>query len=235
MADDLFIEPDEENDAPAWMVTYSDMTTLLMVFFILIFSFSTIDLTRFRNLTTSLQRALGVVTGGEMVVPPEELPDYEVKPGGPDLKAKMNMFLENLRRFIQEQELAERAQVVMNEQGIVFTLDDLVVFASNSAQLSDNGKRVLDQLFPLLEIFPNQIEVIGHTDSQPVQRGAYADNWQLSGARALAVVKYFTGKNAHLESRLAATACGDTRPLETDTAATAQEKNRRIDIIFKRM
>jgi chemotaxis protein MotB len=233
MADDLFIEPDEENEAPAWMVTYSDMTTLLMVFFILIFSFSTIDLTTFRNLVTSLQRALGVVTGGEMVVPPEELPDYEVKPGGPDPMAKMNMFLENLRRFIQEQELAERAQVAMNEQGLVFTLDDLVVFTSNSAQLSDGGRQVLDQLFPLLEIFPNQIEVSGHTDSQPVRRGAYADNWQLSGARALAVIKYFTGKNPRLESRLAATAYGDSHPLTTDT--TAQEKNRRIDIIFKRM
>jgi chemotaxis protein MotB len=225
-------DPEKDVATPFWFLTYCDMVTLLLVFFVLMFSFTTPDRVTLRNFLVSLERSFGVIPNGKMVMPPEDLPDYEVKPGGLDLR-KMNMFMENLRQFMKEQEMAQKAEVVMNEQGIVFSLQDLVVFQSNSAQLSDEGKKILDKLLPLVEVFQNQIEVVGHSDSHPVKRGTFADNWQLSGARALAVVKYFTGRNTDLEPRFSATAYSDHKPL-TDNEAE-QQKNRRIDIIFKRL
>lgn len=222
----------EEEKSASWMVTYGDMMTLLLVFFVLLFSFSSINTIEFRDLQTSLSGALSVLSGGKAVVNPEDLPNYQVKQGGPNLKA-VNDFLENLRTFIQEQEMAKKAEVIMNQQGIALSVNGLALFKANSSQLTLEGQATLDKLFPLIDIFPNYIEVVGHTDLHPITRGNFADNWQLSGARALSVVKYFTAKDPNLKKRFSATAYSANKPLTTDMKK--QDMNRRVNIIFKRL
>jgi len=187
-------ENEKDESTPDWMLTYGDMVTLLLVFFVLLFSFSAIDLTIFRNMVLSLKGSFANMPGGERVILPEDMPKYAVKPGGDDLN-EMNKFLENLRQFVKQENMENQSQVFLNEQGIVLRLEGILIFESNSSRLSSKGNAILEKLYTIIDIFPNEVEVFGHSDMRSVRGKQHKSNWELSGKRALEVVKYFTKRN----------------------------------------
>ncbi len=118
-------------------------------------------------------------------------------------------------------------------RGLVVTVvTDNVLYPVGSADLEPQGREVLDALGPALAKLPNDISVEGHTDNQPIiPGGSYPSNWELSTARATAVVRYLIA-NAHIApTRLSAAGFADTRPLVPNTSPANQSVNRRVEIV----
>ena len=118
-------------------------------------------------------------------------------------------------------------------RGLVVTVvTDNVLYAVGSADLQREGQSVLDALAPALDRLPNNISVEGHTDSQPIIGGGlYPTNWELSTARATAVLRYLIAAH-HLDpARLSAAGYADTRPLAPNTSPANQALNRRVEIV----
>jgi len=118
-------------------------------------------------------------------------------------------------------------------RGLVVTVvSDNVLYPVGSAVLEPQGREVLDALGPALANLPNDISVEGHTDNQPIiPGGLYASNWELSTARATAVVRYLIDVHRLNPGRMSATGFADTRPLVPNTSAANQALNRRVEIV----
>jgi chemotaxis protein MotB len=118
-------------------------------------------------------------------------------------------------------------------RGLVVTVvSDNVLYPVGSAVLEPQGREVLDALGPALAKLPNDISVEGHTDNQPIiPGGVYASNWELSTARATAVVRYLIDVHHLTPGRMSATGFADTRPLVPDTSRANQALNRRVEIV----
>lgn len=119
-----------------------------------------------------------------------------------------------------------------DERGLVVTIaTDKVLFENGSAVLRPEGKRILDALAPVLRRLPNKLSIDGHTNSLPIRTAQYADNWDLSAARATGVLRYLAVAEDLPVDRMSATGHADTHPLLAGRSARAMVVNRRVEIV----
>lgn len=138
-----------------------------------------------------------------------------------------------LQQALAKAGVAKAATFRFNEQGLVVTIaTDKVLFDNGSAQLRQEGRSILAALAPTLRSLPNQLRVDGHTNSIPIHTAQYADNWDLSAARATGVLRYLAGSQHVPVSRMAATGYADTRPLLPAANARSVSVNRRVEIVI---
>lgn len=225
----------EEPSAPFWMTTFSDMVTLLLVFFILILSFSTIELEKFKGAMSSMKGALGVM--------PEHQAVYEKIKMNPYDNTKTQTFergflekLEMIKEFeemIERENLAEMIEVEITESGVQVRLGDRLLFDEGEADLKPAALKVLDGIAELLEKDFETLYVEGHTDNLPINTKEFPSNWELSTARALRVVKYFYQVRHVDATKLAAVGHGEHRPLVPNTTRENRARNRRVEISIK--
>lgn len=124
------------------------------------------------------------------------------------------------------------AQFSIDERGLVVTLiTDSLVFGGNSATLLAGGQEILSVVVPPLKKFTNKIEVDGHTNQQNVSTAPYPSGWELSSARASAVVSFMIGKQGIPASRLSAVGFSDQKPLYPPSDPRSITRNRRVDIV----
>lgn len=131
-------------------------------------------------------------------------------------------------------DLAGQIEVSYNERGIVISIfPDQILFDSGSARLKVGFKRILQALAPQLARLPNRIEVDGHTDNVPINTATFPSNWELSAARAGAVIRYLEGQGLSSE-RLSAAGYADTRAIDTNATREGRSRNRRVELIVLR-
>jgi chemotaxis protein MotB len=252
---------EEHENHERWLITYADMITLLMVLFVVLFSIGQVDLAKFQALKHSLSNSLGgpakpnpVVTGGAGVLTAGSQISGAV-PGGTGSIGSPVPANQALVALVQKKAAAEQATLNEAERqieqaltgkglqnavtfrqevrGLVVTVvSDNVLYPVGSAVLQPEGRAVLDALAPALAHLPNSISVEGHTDNQPIVGGGeYPTNWELSTARATAVVRYLIDAHAVTPTRLAAAGYADTHPIVPNTSASNQALNRRVEIV----
>jgi chemotaxis protein MotB len=130
--------------------------------------------------------------------------------------------------------LQGQVEISYNERGIVISIyPNQILFASGSAQLKPGFKQILNVLGPQLKRLPNSIEVDGHTDSIPISTASFPSNWELSAARAGAVIRYFEALGLD-RAKLSAAGYADTRPVDVNATADGRARNRRVEIIVLR-
>jgi len=220
---------DNEPGVPAWVVTYGDMMSLLLTFFVLLLSFSTISEEAFNRAMMSLQGAFGVLPQFTHIINPVARP-----------QRKVPREIEGLAREIQRQ-----AQVDGREQdvevkydkdgGLKIVLPNKVLFDSAKADLKAGCFEVLQGVGELLaDLDTAVIEVRGHTDDRPLRGSSlFRDNWDLSFSRADAVVRYL-GESAKVAmNRFEIIACGPSQPIATNATPEGQAKNRRVEIYVR--
>jgi chemotaxis protein MotB len=221
-------EPEAEEGAPAWYVSFADMATLLMATFLMLLSFASLDLKKFHRMLGSVQTALGAQAEGPPArpeTPIAKLPEMAPAPVGGRAQALaivQGMF----------EDLGPVAQVVEGENGITLRLEGRVLFPSGSAEFKPDARRVLDRLALLLRKYDFDLHILGHTDSTPIQTGAFPSNWELSGARAAAALRYLLGQGA-APQRLVAVGFADSRPLASNASPDGRAQNRRIEFLFR--
>ena len=224
---------DSRKGAPGWMVTYSDLVTLILVFFILLFSMSQIDIVKFKAITQSYREHF--LEFYPSIIPLEnpagvdsELPDNDKENAEDSLK---NLLVE-VQSFLDKNGLEDVIIANRTERGVVLVLQEQVLFDPGEASLIGGSFEFLDKVGELLTKLPNLVKVEGHTDDVPMNSYRYPSNWELSAARASSVIKYFI-ENHNIDSgRFIAVGYADTRPIVSNSDPELRQKNRRVEIII---
>ncbi|GBU24354.1 flagellar motor protein MotB [Fibrobacteria bacterium R8-3-H12] len=216
--------------APAWMNTFTDMTTLLLTFFVLLLSMATFDPVKMNSLSESLQGAFGILDTYPTV--PIHPVIYVPKKSGDEQKKKQSLKdAEKIKNVIQNKKLDDAVKVEVTEKGIAILLRDPVGFASGSADLKDQGKDILNDISDVIKSNSDlKIRVEGHTDDVPIHSNRYRSNWELSSARSLSVVQLLSGQTGIHPQNMSAVGYGEYRPMVPNSSPENRAKNRRIQI-----
>ncbi len=218
-----------------WLITYADLLTLLFAFFIVLFAISNADLEKFKAFSGSLNAAFGGGGGSGVLQGGGEVLEGggSILPAAAALEASdLAAITESINAFAEENGLEGRLGVRSEEQEIVISLSDNMLFDPASARLREESLAALNHVAGLLQELPNDIRVEGHTDSIPLQTEGYASNWELSSARATEVLRYLTEQAGIEPARIHAAAYADTRPIADNATPDGRAKNRRADIVI---
>ncbi|GEM_PF-4433418 len=220
-----------EEQAPFWVVAYLDLTQQFLAFFILMFSLSTVDAAKLRQIVESFREATGGAGKG--------------KSGGPFQKRDENAVHAIRSRFpsigpegTPIRPVAEGDEIMVQRvhEGLKVTLEGIAVFAEGSAVLQDSGKGQLVAIMILVKGYPNFLEIRGFTSENPedaVVVDGKADHLELSYRRALAVYQFMVDhKQMPIEAeRLRVAGCGKSSPLVPSTKGNPAGRNRRVEVI----
>ncbi len=223
-------EETPKKGAPAWMTTFSDMVTLLMVFFIMILSYSTIELEKFKGAVSSMQGALGILDNMRNTITNEIQKSNQ---GRQDLKEQVEEKFGKLKELMTNEDVASQIDLEMDGTGIHIRLGDNILFDPGKAELKPQAFPILKAVAEVVKDSFKQIFVEGHTDNVPIHTSKYPSNWELSAARALSVVRYLHYVQGIDASRLAAVGYGEYRPLVPNTTPENRAKNRRVEIYIR--
>jgi chemotaxis protein MotB len=195
---------ENEDDSSAWLITYSDMITLLLAFFLLMYSFSVMSQDRKADLVEELR--------GEKVQ-----------------AAKTRSELEETAREIAKQLEKAAAFVESTETEVTVGLSSAVTFGSGDDVLSEPGERALARAARVLAGLPNVVRIEGHTDDVPMRGGRFPSNWHLSAARAQTVVRVLMREGLD-PRRIQVVGYADVRPRQGNDTPDGRAANRRIEI-----
>ena len=230
-------------DPNAWMLTFSDLLTLLLTFFVLLLSMSSLNDMKIKEAFGALQGAVGAFEKGvqsELGQPPiiirQSLPGkagQSFMEVSNDIKKALDLatpkdFANTVK--VEETEITIRA----DERGAIVAIPQMVLFSPGEAEMKEEGKRLMAVLGPVLRSFNNLLSVDGHTDDRPVTSALYPTGWELSMARALTVLHYLVGQENIMPQRLTAMGYDATRPVASNDTAEGRARNRRVDIILVR-
>ncbi len=233
----------EEGGDERWLLTYADMITLLMIFFIILYSMANTDLKKFAQVSASIKKGFNVPTdkldvfgngtgslldqGGLSVGEPSPILIQSL----PQQQQDYIKLSQELSKFTQEEGLSGKLSVNTSPQGIVITLPAALLFAPGSAALQQSAEKVIDQIAKILKPLPNAMRVEGHTDNMPTNSPLFPSNWELSTARAVSVVRFLVDNDHIAPRRLQAAGMGEFHPLVPNDTRSHRAMNRRADIV----
>lgn len=220
------------------MMTYGDMMTQILAFFVLLFSYSTLDLQKYRAAMASLTGALGILPGGTSILQGPLVPSEEPKPPPvpPGVRGEEPGELERLagqvREALEKSGYGGRFELVEDEDRLVVRFPETVLFDSGRADLHPESLAALDAVAEVLRRVPNRVRVEGHTDTDPISNFRFPSNWELSTARAGRVVRYFVDTYGLDPRRFESAGLGEYRPIAPNDTPENKQKNRRVDIVI---
>ncbi|MFD1776574.1 flagellar motor protein MotB [Paenibacillus rhizophilus] len=275
-----------------WMITYADLITLLLIFFVVLYAMSSLDQEKYGNVIASLQRSFqtgsgildgssGLLDGGNgqqngsgkdsengqssSTGSPTGQPAASAAPSGGvsagtdggsgqagatpgaaaspsprelafrQQEAKLADLMNVITKYVKDNRLGDQIFVADKPQGIAITLSDRFLFAVGRADLKPAALPALRQLSGLFRGIGATVSIEGHTDKTPVLPSSrYADNWELSGARALSVLRFFLDRESLSPGQFQYAGYADTRPAADNATESGRQKNRRVEIIVLR-
>lgn len=224
-------------NAERWLLTYADMITLLMVLFVVMYAISNTDVRKFTILAQSFSAAFNteVLNGSQPITVTsgvETAPDLGQFDSGLGVVASdFRSVNASVRDAAIAAGLGNEVQVTKVPEGIAIQIDSTLLFQSGRAILDPKAIAVLAQLDSVVKPLPNKLRVEGHTDDLPPDGLFFADNWQLSTGRALAVLEQMRVDGID-QSRLSAAGYGEFDNLVPNTSDANRAKNRRVDILI---
>ncbi len=217
--------------SPEWLTTYSDLVTLLLCFFVLLFSFSVVDAEKFKAIMASFQGGSGVLIGANTLEVPTSIDQEEVA-------TELERLLEDLEDYAETLNLGSSIIIKPEERGIVIRFVDSILFDSGSANIKVESLEILKSVAEILnkEEFSNkQIKIEGHTDSDPIVRSPkFPTNWELSSARATNVLRYLVEEEKLDGNRVSSAGYSYYRGIAPNDTVENKAKNRRVDIVILR-
>jgi chemotaxis protein MotB len=213
------------------MTTYGDMVTLLLCFFILLYSYSVIDVQKFAQIISSIQVSfLGESGIMESSIEPSKGEMIELS-----LDHKFQDVLvtyQTVKEYLKDEGLEQEVKIRIEERGVVLEIQDRILFDSARADIRRNAEQMLVKVAGILEKLPNQIIVEGHTDNIPINTVFFPSNWELSVARAVRVVRFLSEAVNLPSERFIATGYGQYQPIASNETAEGRAKNRRVNIVI---
>lgn len=234
-----------------WLITYSDLITLLLIFFVIMYAMSSINIAKFNLLSVSLNQALSPnnqipLSGlGNTALLAVQNSTQSNQTGMSALTKQQigqissmikedrlfNNLYHRLKSYVQQHDLQNSVSIANQERGVQITLRDVVFFNTGQDRLRTVAQHTLQIMVPFLMSVPNDIIVEGYTDNVPIRTYLFPSNWELSTGRAVNVVRFLIAQGID-PNRLSATGYGKYHPLVPNTTAANRQENRRVNVVI---
>jgi len=215
----------DDGESPMWLITYSDMATLLLTFFILYYSIAAQNLGKFKEaILEESEQNLGLL---------ELIDKTKIKTSLQNFTGfKSNNIFNDINNFATDE---NNLGITQNNSKIVIRIPGRSLFQSASAVLEKRGWPLLTEAAGIFKKYPNyKIHIQGHTDDNSISTEKFPTNWELSATRATAVLRFFMDKGLD-PGRLTATGYADTFPLVPNTTPEGRASNRRVEFVLEKI
>lgn len=229
---------DKPESLDRWLLTYADMITLLMAFFIMMYSMSVLNISKFNKAAVSIRSGFGGMLKGQgqsvfglnTSVDPKSVSGQEIIAG---------VSWHVLEPFINYMESGKNKNydisIGEDQRGIVITLSsDSLLFEPDSSEIRPQAYPVLGRIAKLLGKVNNPVQIEGHTCSLSPRGSRYPTNWELSTNRATCILRYLTEKKSLDPGRFLAAGYGSCRPIASNSTEEGRRRNRRVEIVILR-
>ncbi len=244
-------KPEEHENLERWLVSYADFMTLLFATFVVLYALSQINVNEFKKIEESIRKAFsvqsildggsGVMSHGESIVEANAadsvidslMMEYISQKYEQESYEQIKKEVDNLNKSGELSGVTAK----IDERGLVIVVSDKdLLFKSGSAELTPAAKQILEKVGKLIveKFAMHIIKVEGHTDNMPISGVRYPSNWELSSARASAIVRFLIDRFKIMPNLMSAVGYADTRPAEKGTDASVLAKNRRVEIVVQR-
>ncbi len=213
--------------APAWMVTFSDMVTLLLTFFVLMLSMAQLDQMKFQDAAGSLRDAFGLMQGGSST----ELSKPKIVEFVPIQDDFPSRLYQRIFSQINRLRIDDRITLVKDRGAVVLRIQETILFEPGKVELRPEAYPVLREIAGLIRTLPLNLRIEGHTDATPPASGQ--SNWDISVGRAVSVLKFIAGEELLPLERLSAVGYGAQRPLDQGVGPEAMARNRRVEFVLE--
>jgi len=238
----------ESSGAPAWMATFADLMALMMCFFVLLFSFSQIDESKYRLMVDSMSKGFGAQqvqlqspsTPSASLSSPSSINSPFSQFQAPSRSSRSRSRVQTSDstsstakqvKAVMDKDIAQ-GKVTVETIGntVLIRLPEEVAFPPGSDAVSAQMSEIIDRLAPAMRASTGTIMVSGHTDDVPIASAEFESNWELSADRAVAVIHQVVKLTGLDESRFAAVGNGSTKPIAPNDTPENRAKNRRVEI-----
>ena len=232
-----------------YLISYADFITLLFATFVVLYALSQVDIKDFKSLEDSIREAFAApsITQGSAGVMAEQSDTLFNQQQADSLIAPLMM--EYVSQKYEDQSISQIEQqvndmsksgeldgveAIKTDTGLTIRLEDDCLFKSGSATLTPQAKLKLDQIGTIIakKFILHNIRVEGHTDNEKMSSSSFPSNWELSSARACAIIRYYISRFGFMPSLFTAVGFADTRPIADNKTAKGQAKNRRVDVLI---
>ena len=231
---------EEKINPNSWMVTFADLVMLLLTFFVLLLTMSSMDTKKLRDLMTHFKESTGVLefSGAGKVY---NLGGFINKYNDTDsllvvdqkhLLTKLK-FVSNIKNMFNDQN--NDITLTDDERGVAVSFHGNILFDPGKTTLRKEAYPVLNVIADTIEECPNNILIMGHSDNTPIKDEIYRSNWELSAYRGISVLDYFLTQKGLSPSRFSVGGSGSSRPLYPNTNQKNRSLNRRVEIVFKHL
>ena len=253
----------ESAGVPAWVMTFADLMTLLMCFFVLLLAFSEMDAAKFKQLSGSMKDAFGVQAEIEVRTIPKgtSVVAQEFSPGTPNPSAisdvrqftidsnrnTLDALSRELKEIKETREHARRLRMALEEEinegsvsimtegmKVIVLIKENTSFESGFADVRTDFLPALTKIARLIDNNSGEVSISGHTDNVPIANDRFRSNWDLSTSRAVSVAHEFMQLSAINPEKIVVTGHADTRPAAPNDTAENRAKNRRVEISIER-
>lgn len=235
-------QDEPKKGSPAYMNTYGDMMTLLLTFFVLLFSMSSIDIGGFRALSAAFDSGAGVLEGGDVLTENVNMLGNGIKQFPKQAeevvsdKQKQNAIrqvTQALQEYVDKENLQNKVTVEKQGDETILRFDDILLFDTGKADLKPGAIPVLNTLGIKLKEYLDQgfkLRFEGHTDNVPIKTAQFPSNWHLSASRAIAVTEFFVNEMGFTPSGISTEGFGEHNPIADNSTAEGRAMNRRVEI-----
>jgi chemotaxis protein MotB len=230
----------EEHVDESWLIPYADLLTLLLALFIVLFSMSSVDAVKFKEMSRALNSSFEGGTGVfeyPSAIPPQNNPvtlnKEEQQEAANAEKKSLQEIQQKVNEYIKSRDLTGELKTSLTDEGLLITILDNVLFDSGIAEVRPNDQQLAKEISQLLVMdTPKHVIISGHTDNVPIRNHYFDSNWDLSVMRAVNFMKVLL-ENENLNPALfSAKGYGEYKPIADNSTADGRLKNRRVEILI---
>jgi len=228
----------EEHVDEAWLLPYSDLMTLLLALFIIMFAMSQVDKEKLERMSEQFSviftGGTGVMKKESTTIVPQKTSTFEATPKSAPKPDSMKGLETSLEQKINESGLSGQVQVALNSEGLEISIQDVALFDSGKATVLDRVRPLLLEISKMLYTINSSVRIAGHTDNIPIHTAEFRSNWDLSAMRAINVMNYMVSDGGLQPEKLSIQAYGEYEPKFSNDTEDGRAGNRRIEIMVMR-
>jgi len=242
---------EEEHPDESWLLPYSDLMTLLLALFIVLYAVSSVNVSKLEELSHAFENAfssgINILDKNALIEAADEQSKSQkqrheqtgFRTNEEQLKEKEQENLEKLKKqldqYIKQNGLSTQLQTQLNQSQLMITIRDNALFDSGSADVKPDAQKLAVAIGQMLMKYPGyEVIVSGHTDNQPINTYEFASNWELSSKRAINFMKILLDSSGLDPKWFSAIGYGEYRPVDTNDTAEGRAKNRRVEVSILR-
>ncbi len=230
---------EEHENGERWLLTYSDLITLLLGLFVILYASSQVDSGKFQQLMNAFENMFGTTgEGGGGIMPNKGgLPIPMVGSNGRSLveigrQITAAMQAARIKNNPNTPDNSTAGNIMINERGLTVHLEEELLFETGRADLKKSSLDLLDTIAIIIADMPNELRMEGHTDNVPINTAQFPSNWHLSVARAMTTAYYLMERHHLRPEKISVVGYGEYRPIADNTSSEGRSKNRRVDLVI---